>query len=94
MRLIFLDDALNDLLWMRRYYSQIFPAGNHNAKKQYGACKTLLKENPYIGHPAHFKNIREYSIPRIPFSFIYEIKQDHIEIHRIWDERQDRDELK
>jgi plasmid stabilization system protein ParE len=75
---------------MRRYYSQVFPAGNNNAKKQFSACKRLLKENPYIGHPTYFEGIREYSISKIPFSFIYQIKQSHIEILRVWDERQDR----
>lgn len=75
---------------MRYYYENIFLEGLIKAQKQFHSTELLLSENPYIGHPTHRKGVREFSIPRIPFSYIYRIQQDRIEILRIWDERQDR----
>ena len=90
MRIKFLRSALEDLKWLRFYYESVFPQGTRKAQKQYYLAKSLLKENPYIGHSTDVKNVREFSIPTIPFSFIYCINEDVIEVLRIWDERQDR----
>ena len=73
------------------YYEDIFPEGLRRAQTQFHATELLLAENPYIGYPTHREGVREFSVPKIPFSYIYRIEQDRIEVLRIWDERQDRE---
>ncbi|XCN73315.1 MAG: type II toxin-antitoxin system RelE/ParE family toxin [Candidatus Electrothrix aestuarii] len=94
MQVKFLTSSLNDLKWFRHYYESVFPQGGKKAQKQFHSTKDLIKENPYIGHVIKDKNILEFSIPNIPFSFIYRIKGEVIEILRVWDERQDRGKLR
>ena len=89
MRVIYLETALDDLIWMRHYYENIFPTGARNAQQQFHSCQQLLLENPDIGHSTHRPGVREFSIPRIPFSFIYRPMPDRIEVLRVWDERQE-----
>ena len=93
MRLVYLEDALGDLEWMRHYYERVFPEGNQNAQKQFHLCQSILLENPYIGHPTHRHNVREFSIPKTPFSLIYQVDPGQICVLRVWDERRDRGEL-
>lgn len=93
MRITFLQRALEDLKWFRFYYENIFPQGINKAQKQYYFTKALLKDNPYIGHLINENDIREFSIPGIPFSFIYRVESERIAVLRVWDERQDRPDI-
>lgn len=63
------------------------------AQKQFHSTKGLIKNNPYIGHLIQDNNIMEFSIHKTPFSFIYLIRGEVIEVLRVWDERQDREKL-
>ncbi len=90
MRIVFLLKALDDLKWFFQYYEIIFPQGREHAQKQYHSIKTLIKKNPYIGHLTNIDEVREFPIPKIPFSFIYRVKQEQIEVLRVWDERRKR----
>lgn len=90
MNIVYLKKAIQDLEWFKIYYKNIFPEGIIQAQKQFFSIESLLKENPYIGHITDIKEVREISIPKIPFSFIYRVKENRIEILRVWDERQER----
>lgn len=93
MHIVYLESAADDLVWMRHYYEKVCPEGRIKAQKQFHATELLLSATPYIGHPTHRKGVREFSIPKIPFSYIYRIQQDRIEVLRIWDERQEMEVL-
>ena len=93
MKIVYLANTRDDLLWMRQYYEIIFPEGSKNAQKQFHAVEDILLANPFIGHETHRKSVREFSIPKTPFSYIYRAFPDRIEVLRIWDERQDRSKL-
>ena len=94
MRLVFLPSAQSDLGWMRSYYTFVFPEGARRAIRQYMRTCDLLRNNPQIGHPVEdFAGVREFSIPRMPFSFIYRVVGDRIEVLRVWDQRGDRSRL-
>ena len=54
--------------------------------------ENILGSNPEIGHPTEWDRVREFSIPNIPFSVIYRIKEGRIEVLRLWDERRNRDQ--
>ncbi len=90
MKVKFLDSAVKDLIWFEYYYNSHFPDGKKKARQQYNITKSLIKKNPYIGHRTEVEGVREFSIPKIPFSLIYRIKNNDIEIINVWDERKER----
>ena len=90
MKLVFLKSSAADLTWMRRYYRNVFSASSTAAKGQYKKTTQLIRENPYIGEPSEgFENTREFPILRTPFSIVYRIQKDRIEVLRIIDNRSD-----
>ena len=94
MKLVFLPSTRSDLLWMRTYYSRIFPEGARRAADQYRGVSSILRDNPLVGRPVEeLEGVREFSIPRTPFSFIYRVVDDRIEVLRVWDQRGDRSRL-
>ena len=94
MKLVFLPSTRSDLLWMRTYYAHIFPDGAKRAADQYRRTCGIISENPLVGHPVEeIEGVREFSIPRTPFSFIYRIVEDRIEVLRVWDQRGARSRL-
>ncbi|PSJ58084.1 type II toxin-antitoxin system RelE/ParE family toxin [Kumtagia ephedrae] len=56
---------------------------------QYLRAIANLVDNPRIGQPMTDDGLRRYVIPRIPFSIVYRVTEDHIEIVHIWDQRSD-----
>ncbi len=90
MEIVYLDSTVDDLIWLREYYQNVFPQGRKKAQRQIRLVETLPLENPYIGFATHRQDIRGFSIPGIPFSVIYRPEQNVIEVLRIWDERRNR----
>jgi len=90
MRILYLASARDDLLWLRRYYTEVFPDGAARALHHLLAAEHLLRANPYIGKRAEVEGVRELRIARTPFSLIYRVREDRIEILRVWDGRKDR----
>ena len=94
MKLVFLPSTRADLQWMRRYHAEVFPDGAKRAAGQYARASGVLRDNPLAGRPVEdMTGIREFPIPRTPFSFIYRVADDRIEVLRIWDQRGDRSRL-
>jgi len=80
---------------MHSYYATVFRGGKKNAAKQYFQTKILLKSNPFLGHPVEdMDGIREITISKMPFAFVYRVNGDTIEVLRVWDQRRDRTGLK
>ncbi|MDD9892386.1 MAG: type II toxin-antitoxin system RelE/ParE family toxin [Gammaproteobacteria bacterium] len=91
MLIRFLATAKTDLIWMRQYYTSVFPQGDDAARKHYQTALSLLVENPYMGRPSEAnEGARELVIANTPFTFIYRINQPYIDILRLWDQRQDQ----
>jgi plasmid stabilization system protein ParE len=87
MRAVYLKRALHDLLWWREYYEKVFPEGKDKAEKQFDKTIAMLLGNPYLGHPTDEPGVREFSIPRMPFSLIYRIDGEVLRIARVADQR-------
>ncbi len=88
MKIVFLASAKPDLRWFKRYYMAVFPEGRRNADQQYHVLLGLLKSSPMIGEPADdFRDAREHPIKNTPFTVIYRIQPEHIEILRLLDQR-------
>ena len=88
MQIKFLREARADLRWFKRYYTQVFPAGQAKADQQYRTLLILLKSQPRIGHEVEdLPNVFEYVLPGIPFTVLYRITEDAVEILRLYDQR-------
>lgn len=87
MKIIFQASADDDVKWFIRYYSKRFPEGRRQARFQMARTFENLSNNPQIGHPVEGTTQREYSIPRTPFTLIYQIENNQVEILRVWDGR-------
>ena len=73
------------------YYARIFPEGAKRMAERYLRALDVLQENPLIGHPViGMRSVREFAIPRTPFSFIYRVAENRIEVLRVWDQRGNR----
>lgn len=90
MKIIYFPRALDDMAWVRRYYSRIFPEGNSRARAQLRRTETIVREQSNIGHPSErVEGAREFHIQKTPFTFLYRPFPDRIEILRVIDERSD-----
>lgn len=88
MQLVYAERALRDMLWFRRYYADVFPAGRGTARDRLLRTEALVVENPSIGHPVEpGSDLREFPVLRTPFSMLYRLKEDRIEVLRILDNR-------
>ena len=90
MKLVYLKTAIADLRWFKLYYMTVFPEGRVKADQAFLATQRLLKANPYIGPPSDFgETIREHPVPRTPFTFVYRVRGEQIEVLRVVDGRSD-----
>lgn len=88
MKIVFLESSGPDLAWFRFYYQSVFPEGSRRAGQQFKALQATLAANPYAGHPSDTgQAVRELSIPRTPFTLIYRVTPQQIEVLRLWDTR-------
>lgn len=89
MRVVYLESAARDIAWFRYYYRSIFPEGSDSARTNLWALQRLLAANPYIGHPSEDRDgVRGFAVKKTPFTVIYRVTREQIEILRLWDNRQ------
>ena len=79
MQLVYLPSAVGDLLWLRHYYTRVFPEGAAAARARVLAMERLILDNPHIGRPTH-RGVRRLQITRTPFFVLYRVAPDRIEI--------------
>ena len=87
MQIVYLPSTRAGLAWLRRYYVTVFPAGSARAKRQFHAVERLLHEHPEAGHPTTVAGVRRLVIPRTPFSLVYRVTAERIEILEVRDDR-------
>lgn len=88
MKVIYLAEARRDVARWRLYYRKVFPQGGPAAFRILLASERLLQENPMAGVPLDLPGLRKLSIPNTPFALVYRVRNDRIEIHRLFDMRQ------
>ncbi len=88
MKVSYLTQALRDINWVRKHYKDVFPAGRSSARSQLQKTEKLISEHPLVGQPSEVvSGAREFHISRTPFTFLYRLPKDHIEIMRVIDGR-------
>ena len=91
MKLVYLPTAFADVVWMRRYYRNIFPQGAKKAREHLYAVERLIIENQHAGR--RVREGREFPIVRTPFLMVYRVRGDTIEVVRVWDARRNHEDL-
>lgn len=88
MKIVFLAEAKGDLRWFKHYYMRVFPEGRRIADQRFKALLQLLKSNPMVGEEVEsFPGTREFPIRSTPFSVIYRVRPNQIEVLRVFDQR-------
>ncbi len=90
MEIVYLPSAVAGLDWFRRYYAQVFLEGEKRAIAQYEKMKIVLQSAPFAGRPTGQADVREYVMPRTPFSVIYRVRGEQIQILLVIDQRAER----
>ena len=90
MKVVFLASASHSLRWFQLYYTRVFPEGRKKAEARFVRMQITLAAAPLIGGAYGDRGSRKYSIPRTPFSVIYRVRSDRVEILRVIDQRAER----
>jgi plasmid stabilization system protein ParE len=93
MKVIFLASSHDDLRWFKKYYVSVFAMGRTKADERYLTMLKVLPRNPLAGHPSEtVSGAREFHISRTPFSFLYRVTEENVEIMRVVDNRSNWDQ--
>jgi plasmid stabilization system protein ParE len=86
--LVFLPSSAADLRWFHHYYRSVFPAGRAKANRQFAALRRMLREMPGVGHASELvEGVLEYQIRNTPFTVIYRVRGEQVQVLRVYDQR-------
>jgi len=76
--------ALADLVEAQNYIARDNPAAAEAvAQRVWDAAKRLC-DNPEIGRQGHVQGTREWPVNQTPYLIVYRVKDDAVEILRVW----------
>lgn len=93
MRISWQDDAISDLIALRRYIAQENPRAAGQVAERIRLATRNLKEHPGMGRPGRIEDTRELVIPDLPYIVTYRIRHEAVVILRVlhgamqWPER-------
>lgn len=83
MRLRYQDDAIADLVALRRYIAKDSPQSAAKVASRIRGAVRKLRRFPDMGHPGRWVGTRELLIPKTPFVVPYRMRGGTIEILRV-----------
>jgi toxin ParE1/3/4 len=76
--------ALADLIEAQNYIARDNPAAAHAvAQRLWDAAKNLC-DHPDMGRPGHVTGTREWPVSQTPYLIVYRVKNEAVEILRVW----------
>jgi len=82
--------ALNDFEQAQDFIAQDDPEAAHKIAQRILDATGKLLEFPRIGRIGEDEDTREWIVPKTPYMLIYTIKEDAVELLRVWHMSQDR----
>jgi len=82
--------ALADLIEAQVYISQQNPQAAQEVAQKVWDASQQLAENPAIGREGHVEGTREWVVGQTPYLIVYRIKDEQLEVLRVWHGRQNR----
>jgi plasmid stabilization system protein ParE len=79
-----LAKAARDLAQVEAYIQADNPQAARAAAARIKKAFDLITARPEIGRPTRWPNVREWSIPGLPYLIPYRIKDNEIQILRVW----------
>lgn len=83
MRIIWLNDAVDDLAAISDYIANDNPLAARNVAKRIKNSVNSLKEHQGIGRPGRVEVTRELIVSGLPYIIPYRVKNNVIEILRV-----------
>lgn len=85
MKIIWAPEAIDDLAALRAYVSRDDPAAARRlALHILDTVETVLAENPHIGRPGRVPGTREFVIDKSPYIVPYRVKDNALQILRVY----------
>jgi len=84
VRLRWSNDALEDLAAIRRYIAEDHPAAAQSVGQRILSTITYLRDHPGIGRAGRVQGTRELIIPGLPYIVPYRMKENLIELLRVF----------
>ncbi len=79
-----LDEAIQDLRQVRHYIVEDNPYAAQSIARRVIEAVSLLTEQPGLGRPGRVRHTRELVITGIPFIIPYQVRENTIEILRVF----------
>lgn len=83
MQIKWLDDAISDLINLRRYIAQDKPVAARKMAEKIKTDTRILLDYPDAGRPGRVEGTRELVIAGTPYYVPYRVKKQRIEILRV-----------
>jgi plasmid stabilization system protein ParE len=90
MRIRLTKAANRDLREIRAFIAVDNPKAAGMIVRRLGQAVEFIAERPSIGRPMFNGELREWSVPGLPYVIPYRVLTDAIEIIRFWHARRDR----
>ena len=84
MRILWLEDARDDLAAIRRFIRRDNPTAARKVAQRLMAATVILVENPRAGRPGRWQGTRELVIAGTPYIAPYRVRAGAIEILRVF----------
>jgi len=81
--------ALADLIEAQNYIARDNPAAAEAVAQRVWDATKRLSDHPEIGRQGHVRGTREWPVSQSPYLIVYRVKNDAVEILRIWHGRRD-----
>lgn len=82
--------AVHDLMEIEAYVAVENPQAAEALAARLRKSLDLITDRPEIGRPTHRADVREWSVPGLPYIIPYRIKSGYVEILRIFHVRRKR----
>ena len=80
--------ALADLIEAQSYIARENPQAAEKIAQRIWETSLNLEYNPEIGRPGHIEGTREWVVGQTPYLVVYRIRDNQVEILRVWHARQ------
>ena len=92
MKLVWLPSAVADLQGLRAYIAEHDPQAARAVAQKIRTSVAYLKAHPRLGRPTDVDEIRQMSVPNLPYLIPYRVQDGRIEILRVFHTAQEQPE--
>ena len=76
--------ALADVIEAQNYIARANPAAAEATAQRVWDAAGRLCDHPEVGQRGHVEGTREWAVSRTPYVIVYRVKNDAVEILRVW----------